>query len=176
MAPKTSKKEDWETLNTDADARLPAAHSIAFLVNSVLLAGAPAYLFATIFDLSPEDNMPVYGGAGAVTVIVVFMALQSRAKGIRTKLLRSRGVELESTSALKLKDAGDERVKAKLKEADKQRSNINAEALSLSMAHTNALFLFVAVLFSFWIMRASSAPVNLFASSVAASVAAFLIG
>mmetsp|Transcript_8011 Transcript_8011/g.19657 ORF Transcript_8011/g.19657 Transcript_8011/m.19657 type:complete len:177 (-) Transcript_8011:47-577(-) len=175
MAPKTSKKEDWETLNTDADARLPAAHSLIFLVNSALLAAAPAYLFTAIFDLSPEDNMPVYGGVGAVTVAVVFLALQTRAKGIRTKLLRSRGVELESTSALKLKDAGDERVKAKLKEADKQRSLINAEALSLSLAHTNALFLFVAVLFAFWIMRASTAPVNLAVSSVTAAAAAYLI-
>mmetsp|Transcript_2628 Transcript_2628/g.5290 ORF Transcript_2628/g.5290 Transcript_2628/m.5290 type:complete len:178 (+) Transcript_2628:52-585(+) len=176
MAPKGTKKaEDWESLNTDADARLPAAHSVIFLINAAALAAAPAYIFSAIFDLSPEDNVPVYGGVAAVTVAVVFLALQARAQGVRTKLLKSRGVELESTSQLKLKDAGDERVKAKLKEADKQRSLINAEALAVSLAHTNSLFLFVVVLMSFWIMRASSAPVNMAVSSVASSVAAYLI-
>lgn len=41
MAPKGGRKEDWETLDVGADSRLPPAHRFVFLLNSILLAGAP---------------------------------------------------------------------------------------------------------------------------------------
>ena len=41
MAPK-GRKEDWESLDTNADARLPAVHSVVFVINAVLLTGAPS--------------------------------------------------------------------------------------------------------------------------------------
>lgn len=40
-----------------------------------------------------------------------------------------------------------------MQDAEKKRSDINSEALALSLAYTNAIFLFIVVALTFWVMR-----------------------
>jgi len=72
---------------------------------------AAADMFSAIFEMDLEENAIVYAGVSVVVAALVFLACSSKAQGIRTRLLRSRGVELESTSALK----GDDKSKGKNK-------------------------------------------------------------
>lgn len=84
-----------ESLDVNADNRLPATHRLLFLINSLLLAAAPVYLFSQIFDMPIPENVPVFGGVSVVSAVILTMACQWRAKGLIARLINKRGIELQ---------------------------------------------------------------------------------
>eukprot|EP00802_Teleaulax_amphioxeia_P023926 Tamp_24566.p2 GENE.Tamp_24566~~Tamp_24566.p2 ORF type:complete len:210 (+),score=66.54 Tamp_24566:65-631(+) len=170
---RSNKKGDWETLDVNADNRLPASHRFLFLVNSLLLSAAVVYLYSEIFDMNIEENVVIFGAVSVVSAVMLTMACQSRAKKLIARLISKRGIELQSS--IRLKTAGkdeDEKTKAKAKAAEKQRSEIDNEALALSLSSTNAFFLFFLVLIAFTGLRSSSPSVNYIGSTLCSGVLA----
>jgi hypothetical protein len=87
--------DNRESLDVNADNRLPATHRLLFLINSLLLAAAPVYLFSQIFDMPIPENVPVFGGVSVVSAVMLTMACQWRAKGLIARLINKRGIELQ---------------------------------------------------------------------------------
>merc|ERR1712216_926057 len=116
------RAEDWESLDVNADNRLPASHRFLFLINSLLLSAAPVYLFSQIFDMAIPENAIVFGGVSVVSAVMLTMACQLRSKVLVARLINKRGIELTSSIQLKVKDSQDDKAKAKLKVAEKERS------------------------------------------------------
>merc|ERR1711966_67016 len=164
---RTRRKEDWESLDVNADNRLPASHRLVFLLNSLLLSAAPVYLFSQIFDMAIPENAVVFGGVSAV---MLTMACQIRSKGLVAKLINKRGIELTSSIQLKVKGAQDDKAKAKLKAAEKERSEVDNEALALSLSTTNAIFLLAVVVITFFVLRNTTPTVNYIGSTVSSGI------
>jgi len=167
------RAEDWESLDVNADNRLPASHRFLFLINSLLLSAAPVYLFSQIFDMAIPENAIVFGGVSVVSAVMLTMACQLRSKVLVARLINKRGIELASSIQLKIKDSQDEKAKLRLKVAEKERSEVDNEALALSLSTTNAYFLAVLVLATFFVLRNSS-PVLNYAGSTLSSGAVVL--
>jgi len=167
---RTKRKEDWESLDVNADNRLPASHRLLFLLNSLLLSAAPVYLFSQIFDMPIPENAVLFGGVSVVSAVMLTMACQVRSKGLVARLINKRGIELQSSIQLKVKDSTDEKAKLRLKAAEKQRSEIDMEALALSLSTTNAFFLFFLVCITFFVLRNSAPTYNFVGSSLSSSV------
>lgn len=157
----------------NADNRLPASHRFLFLINSLLLSAAPVYLFSQIFDMAIPENAIVFGGVSVVSAVMLTMACQLRSKVLVARLINKRGIELASSIQLKIKDSQDEKAKLRLKVAEKERSEVDNEALALSLSTTNAYFLAVLVLATFFVLRNSS-PVLNYAGSTLSSGAVVL--
>ena len=104
-----------ESLDVNADNRLPASHRFLFLINSLLLSAAPVYLFSQIFDMAIPENAIVFGGVSVVSAVMLTMACQLRSKGLVARLINKRGIELASSIQLKIKDSQDEKAKLRLK-------------------------------------------------------------
>ncbi len=83
-----------ETLDVNADNRLPASHRFLFLVNSLLLSAAVVYLYSEIFDMNIEENVVIFGAVSVVSAVMLTMACQSRAKKLIARLISKRGIEL----------------------------------------------------------------------------------
>ena len=84
-----------ETLDVNADNRLPASHRFLFLVNSLLISAAVVYLYSEIFDMIVEENVVVFGAVSVVSAVMLTMACQSRAKKLIARLISKRGIELQ---------------------------------------------------------------------------------
>lgn len=104
-----------ETLDVNADNRLPASHRLLFLINSLALSAAPVYLFSQIFDMPIPENAVLFGGVSVVSAVMLTMACQVRSKGLVARLINKRGIELKSSIELKVKDSTDEKAKLRLK-------------------------------------------------------------
>merc|ERR1712010_300594 len=150
------RKEDWESLDVNADNRLPASHRLVFLLNSLLLSAAPVYLFSQIFDMAIPENAVVFGGVSVVSAVMLTMACQIRSKGLVAKLINKRGIELTSS--------------IKLKAAEKERSEVDNEALALSLSTTNAIFLLAVVVITFFVLRNTTPTVNYIGSTVSSGI------
>mmetsp|Transcript_57694 Transcript_57694/g.151828 ORF Transcript_57694/g.151828 Transcript_57694/m.151828 type:complete len:186 (+) Transcript_57694:52-609(+) len=174
-AKRKGKREDWEDLDVNADSRLPATHGFIFIVNSLLLAFAPVYLFSAIFDLSIEEYAVWYGVVSVVSAIILTLACQNRAKNLRNRLIAIRGIELESTIQLKNKDSMDEKAKLKLQEAESKRTAINQESLALALSYTNSMFLATSVIVEFLILRSQAPIINYAVSTVFCSALIFYL-
>merc|ERR1711966_37170 len=164
------RAEDWESLDVNADNRLPASHRFLFLINSLLLSAAPVYLFSQIFDMAIPENAIVFGGVSVVSAVMLTMACQIRSKGLVAKLINKRGIELTSSIQLKVKGAQDDKAKAKLKAAEKERSEVDNEALALSLSTTNAIFLLAVVVIPFFVLRNTTPTVNYIGSTVSSGI------
>ena len=88
-----------ETLDVNADNRLPASHRFLFLVNSLMLAAVQIYIFSQIFDMDIEDNLVLFGGVSVVSAVMLTMACQVRSKALIGRLINKRGIELQVPTA-----------------------------------------------------------------------------
>ena len=84
-----------ESLDVNADNRLPATHRFMFLVNSLLLSAAPVYLFSQIFDMAIPENALIFGIVCVVSAVMLTMACQYRSKNLVARLINKRGIELQ---------------------------------------------------------------------------------
>mmetsp|Transcript_61859 Transcript_61859/g.145844 ORF Transcript_61859/g.145844 Transcript_61859/m.145844 type:complete len:187 (+) Transcript_61859:33-593(+) len=179
MAPKKTaakgKDEDWEfMLDTSADTRLPPIHRILFVINSLILTAVPVYLYSSIFDLDVAENAPVYGAGSVVTAVLLTLACQGRSKSLRNRLLKSRDVELPSTSALKdAESKQDEKKLNRSKEMAQKRSEVEWEALAFALSVTNAIFLLSVVVIAFFVLRSTQPLVNYAVSTAGSGIFAF---
>jgi len=167
------RKEEWEDLDVKADERVTMSLATLMMMDVLALATGPVYLLSAIFEVNVMDNLPVFASVGVLSVLVLALACQNRLKKLRDRLIKSRGIELESTARLKQKGEMDERTKNKLKEAERKRSEINWEALSLALSSTNSLFLIVFMGLAFFILRSSSPVINYAASSAGSCAIVF---
>jgi hypothetical protein len=88
-------RADRESLDVNADNRLPATHRFMFLVNSLLLSAAPVYLFSQIFDMTIPENALIFGAVCVVSAVLLTMACQVRSKNLVARLINKRGIELQ---------------------------------------------------------------------------------
>lgn len=84
-----------ESLDVNADNRLPATHRFMFLVNSLLLSAAPVYLFSQIFDMTIPENALIFGVVCVVSAVILTMSCQVRSKNLVARLINKRGIELQ---------------------------------------------------------------------------------
>ncbi|EKX32472.1 hypothetical protein GUITHDRAFT_121368 [Guillardia theta CCMP2712] len=163
------RKEEWEDLDVKADERVTMSLATLMMMDVLALATGPVYLLSAIFEVNVMDNLPVFASVGVLSVLVLALACQNRLKKLRDRLIKSRGIELESTARLKQKGEMDERTKNKLK-ASKRECRW---ALSLALSSTNSLFLIVFMGLAFFILRSSSPVINYAASSAGSCAIVF---
>ena len=158
----------------------PRSTSILFYLNALFVSSIPVWLFWRIQQLQPDTYGVVFIVVAGISTFLMSLAYRNVKYHLKHKIAQRRHAGVTAEVMQMLADVSSDKKKAVKKDKDdrilfKKTEVADLEATHFSIFYNNALFLFLTIIFSFYILKNFSGLVNYLGSSVtSACIVAFL--
>eukprot|EP00695_Tsukubamonas_globosa_P003951 TRINITY_DN939_c0_g1_i1.p1 TRINITY_DN939_c0_g1~~TRINITY_DN939_c0_g1_i1.p1 ORF type:complete len:200 (-),score=84.65 TRINITY_DN939_c0_g1_i1:111-623(-) len=154
-----SSSDEFDTIiaNSQVNLEPSVAKRVWTAGVGMFTAALPAYLFATVLDLSVQDYLPIYLSVTILSGIALSFAYQAFFVGSYIKFQRDSAAKQYKGKASDKKQWEEARETLLVRQAN-----------SYAIFYINTVFLSLAIILGFYVLKATSLPIN-YAASVSVS-------
>jgi len=169
-----------EILLNDFSRTVPRSTAILFHLNALFVSALPMWLFWRIQMLDPAQYGIMFAIVTLTSTFLLTLAYKNVKYQLKHKIANRRHAGVTAEVLQQVADAASDKKKAVKKEKDdrilfKKTEVADLEATHFAIFYNNALYLFITLILSFYILKNFSSTVNYLGTSVtSACVVAFL--